>query len=132
LKVYKDYEDTGIRNELDGILSNLKITGTEEIFIEALLDAEYAPIHTQVLSFMWSSGLNVPEHLSLIVRVSLSGSFMQALEGFTFIESMEGPFPEEQVMDSILQVKTYLDKSKPGEMKELVQQLQVFLQGIDS
>jgi hypothetical protein len=81
---------------------------------------------------MWSSGLNVPEHLSLIVRVSLSGSFMQALEGFTFIESMEGPFPEEQVMDSILQVKTYLDKSKPGEMKELVQQLQVFLQGIDS
>jgi len=131
LTVYRDNTDTEIRNELDGILNNLKITGTEEVFVEALLDKSFAAVHTQILAFMWSSGLNIPEHLSVLVRVCLSGSFMQALEGFTLIESMDGPFPEEQILDSLLQVRAYLEKAVSGEMKELVQQLDAFLKELD-
>jgi hypothetical protein len=80
---------------------------------------------------MWNSGVNVPGELPLLIRVGLSGDYMRTLEAFTLIESMEGPFEEELVLEAILAVRKFLETEPEGDKRELVSSLLEYLDQMD-
>lgn len=112
-----------LRSKMAGMLSELKVSGAHQAFADALNNERFAPIHSELMAFMWNSGINAPQHLPTIVRVSLKGEFMQTFEGITLIESMEGPFSEEQITESMVILRQYLGDKPDPERKALVEEL---------
>jgi hypothetical protein len=59
-----------------------------------------------LLAACWESEINFSEHLVFFVNHALSDDYLISLEAITVIDTMEGPFDEQQVKDSITKVKT--------------------------
>lgn len=131
LEAYSARGEEELKLRMGEMLGTLKVSGSEPVFVEALNNAAYAGIHTDILGFMWNSGVNVPGELPLLIRVGLSGDYMRALEAFTLIESMEGPFEEEQVLEAILAVRKFLEGEPEGDKRELVTSLLEYLGEMD-
>jgi hypothetical protein len=120
LEVFRDNDDEKVRAEAADILSTLKVSGAEAPFMESLNSERFAEVHREILGFMWSSGLNPVEHLSDLVKVTLQGDFMQAFEGVTLIENMEGPHIPEQVTEALLVLRQYMAEAGDDPKEELV------------
>ncbi|MBL7942856.1 MAG: hypothetical protein JNM00_08825 [Flavobacteriales bacterium] len=117
-----------IRKETGEMLGSLKVTGSEQAFMAALKMPGYANIRQDLVSFMWNSGVQPNGYLSELVELALHGSFGEALECLTLIEGMDGPFAEEQVLESLTAVKKYLGTAVSDEKSALFRDLLVMLE----
>jgi hypothetical protein len=131
LEAYSLRREEILKLRIGEMLSTLKVSGSEPMFVAALNNSAYSDFYTDILGFMWNSGVNVPGELPLLIRVGLSGDYMRALEAFTLIESMEGPFDEEQVLEAILAVRKFLEAEPEGDKRDLVNSLLEYLDQTD-
>ena len=72
------------------MLSSIKISDAERVFVEELENAESGVIHADILGFIWSSGFDPSEKLDVISRIATNGDYRAAMEGLTIIELCEG------------------------------------------
>lgn len=100
-------EEGAIKTELTNLLYELKDNTVTEALIELLDEKEFIPAREQILTIFWNAGLDTREHLSTLVRIALQGNYMQTLEVLTIIENLDPPFPEEEIMDALIQLKSY-------------------------
>lgn len=105
-----------IEKELTELLYTLKDKSVTEKLIETLDNPRFIPYRANIIAIFWNAGLEPKEFLSTLVRVSIEGQYMEALETLTVIENMDPPFPEEELMDALIQLKEYF--SKPGADKD--------------
>lgn len=96
-----------IETQLTELLYTLKDPEAVDKLMEVLDDDSFSGSREKILSIFWNAGLNPVQHLSTFVGIAIEGSFMECLECLTIIENMEPPFPEEEMMDSLLQLKAY-------------------------
>lgn len=100
-------EEGAIKTELTNLLYELKDNTVTEALIELLDEKEFITAREQILTIFWNAGLDTREHLSTLVRIALQGNYMQTLEVLTIIENLDPPFPEEEIMDALIQLKSY-------------------------
>jgi hypothetical protein len=117
-----------IRKETGEMLGSLKVSGAEQAFMVALKMPGYENIRQDLLSFMWNSGVQPNAHLAELVHLALHGSFGEALECLTLIESLDGPLAEEQVLESLSSVRKYLGTAGGDEKSALFRDLLVILE----
>jgi hypothetical protein len=127
LTVYKENESKEVRNEISTMLSTIKVTGADLELGKALKNPEFKEIRGSIMNFMWNAGVNPIDHIDTIAQIAVEGSFMDAVESLTVIENMEGPFPEEELMEALVTVKEFMVANPDDEKIELIKSLHELL-----
>jgi hypothetical protein len=96
-----------VEHQLTEVMFTLKDKEVIEPLVDALDEDRFKPYREKILTVFWNAGMNPVEHLSTFVGVAIEGTFMECFECLTIIENMEPPFPEEEMLDSLLQLKAY-------------------------
>ncbi|MDB9701354.1 hypothetical protein OAA53_01330 [Salibacteraceae bacterium] len=85
---------------LEKSLFNLKDPKAVDPLLDALTDKELLGIRSEILACIWQSGIEVNEHLSLLIDIAISDEFMTAVEVLTIVDNGEN-YPDDQLTESI-------------------------------
>lgn len=118
--LYSRTDSVLIREEAADMLRSIKVANAEEAFMEAALNADLKHVRRDILSFMWNSGMQPVGWISDLTQIAVSGDLEEVIEVITLVESMDDEFPEEQVMDSLQQVRLYLGQAQPSDKSNLI------------
>jgi hypothetical protein len=106
-----------VEAETEDMLNNLKVSGTEETFIKALMNQDWKSKRARILSFMWNSNIQPVEYMDVIANIVVQGDFHEALECVTLLDNIEDAIPEEQLLESLSVVREYLNENEPSDMR---------------
>ncbi len=103
-----------VKKETQRILENLKVSGAEDVFIKFLKDQAYENIRPQLLSAFWHSNLDASGNLEELINIALrSKDYMVGFECLTIIENNPSGFEENELLQSIQEIQTYLEMNHP-------------------
>jgi len=74
---------------LEKTLHNLKDPNCVDPLISLLEQKKYCDIQAAVLTSIWQSGLDVTEHIEILVETAINGDYMTVIEVITIIENLE-------------------------------------------
>ena len=109
LLVYKD-GSASVQEAVDGVLCSLKISDAEEVLVKSLKDDRFQPVQGNILRYLWSSGFEPTSELLSIVQVIINGDYMTTFEGFTLIEQFSIALDDDQLMQSIVELRLKLNE----------------------
>lgn len=118
-----------IENSLTELLFSLKDESVIPALIQQLQNEKSPENRAKLISIFWNSGFEPKDELSLFVKIAVEGSFFEAFEALTLIETMEDPFPEEELMESLLLLKNYFaeEKNKEDQKYSLLRTMATYL-----
>jgi hypothetical protein len=111
LHAFRDRPEGRLREVMREMLSSVKLSDAEDLFISELESGDSVSINADILSFIWSAGFNPSHKLDLVSQVATSGDFRTAMEGLTIIEQCESVEDERVVLESILNVRTAIESN---------------------
>jgi len=100
LEAYAGRQEDALREEMKDLLSTMKISSSEQVFLDALADINFAHIKSDVLSFLWNCGFTCDGRLARIAEVACEGDFQQAFEGVTLMEQVETVVDEKDLLEA--------------------------------
>ena len=119
LLAFRDREEDEIRDRMRLLLSTIKLSGAEEIYITSLEDKECENIVADVLGFIWNAGFDPSNKIDLITSVATKGDFSAAMEGLTIIEQCESIEEEQVLLEAILNVRNAIEITEDESLKAL-------------
>ena len=119
LEAFSLRNDDAIKEEIRALLSSVKLSAAEGVFLETLNNQERKDIHADVLGFMWSAGFVPSESVDVIVRCATSGDYGSAMEGLTLVEQCEVVEDEQILLEAILTLRNALDCKEKSEVHAL-------------
>lgn len=108
IALYASSDDLHVQEEIQEMLSNVKISNLETVFMNALMNPENRKVRKQILSFMWNSGVEPVDNLLEITDIAITGTFEETLECLTLLDTIESMIPDEALMESIYRVREFL------------------------
>jgi len=97
-----------VQLEISQLLFDLKLTKGHSVILDELKTMGPNPFRTVLIASVWNANIAAFDHLDLFVKLAIEGSFEEAIECLTVIEETEGVIVEEQVLESLLMLKEYL------------------------
>lgn len=95
--------------EIMEFISSLKDSSAAVEMIDLINDDKYLSIRQPLLTTIWNMKVDFSGYIDEFVHIAVFGDFMETLECLTIIENMEGPFMEEDILESQLHLKRYLE-----------------------
>lgn len=131
-KLMGDLSDAN-RSAIIELFSSLKDTSAAVEIMEIIGDEDYLTIRPLMLNSVWNTKVDFSNYIDEFVEIAVKGSFMETLDCLTIVENMEGPFMEEDILESQLHLKDYLEDSAPKEMKkaQLLSELAILIKDIN-
>ena len=123
-----DLNDKNTKEVLE-FMSSLKDSTVAVEMIDIINDDKYLPIRQILLTTIWNMKVDFSGYIDEFVHIAVFGDFMETLECLTIIENMDGPFMEEDILESQLHLKRYLegegqqDKQKAQLLSEIALQI---------
>ena len=119
--------------EIIELLSSLKDTSTVVEIMDVLGDKEFLPIRQKVLTTIWNTKVDFSDYIDEFVEIAVEGDFMEALDCLTIIENLEGPFMEENILESQLHLKNYLEKNlaRDNQKAHIISEIALLIKEID-
>ena len=109
LETFRKHEGDKIHHTIRQMLFDLKVQGAAEPLIAAIRDKAFAAQRETLVASFWQSSIDGSDHLIDFVEVAVDGTYLEAVECLTVIENLDGPFQEEQLLDAMLSLNTYLE-----------------------
>ena len=103
-------EESFVKQELKSVFSQLKISKALPVLIDNLSNINNRIKELSLFS-IWSSNLDATDHIPKIVECACKGDFMVTLEALTLIENLEGPFNEQDLIESMITINEYLTEN---------------------
>ena len=125
IETYIRTQNESIKGSIQTILFELKDTTTLDDLISSLNKGN-DEVDQLILGALWNNNFNPVDHLYIFVKTSINGSYLTAFEGLTLIESMDGEFLEDHVMDSVFDLTEAIDKNS-GENIDILKTMLAFL-----
>ncbi|MFN0033041.1 MAG: hypothetical protein ACKVOR_12850 [Flavobacteriales bacterium] len=122
LALYATTTEETFKAEINRMLSQLKVTGVEDAFMNALVSQDKQHMIKDILTFMWNSGVQPVAHVAAITRIAIAGTYEVALEALTLIESMDDEIDEGELTESIAEVTIYLGENAQNDHTRLMQE----------
>ena len=125
-------EDSYVKKQLKDVFSQLKISKAVPVLIKGLSHKENQ-IKELCLFSLWSSSLDAADYLPPIVQCACKGDYMVALEALTLVENLEGPFSEQDLIESMIFINEYLSEGgddKVDLIKSILDTIKVYEQQI--
>lgn len=119
LFAFRDRPEDAIREQMREMLSSLKISDAEGIFIEELQEEVNKEIYADILGFIWSCGFDPMNKLDLVTSVATSGDFRAAIEGLTIVEQCESVEEEQVLLEAIFNVRSAIENNKDETLGQL-------------
>ncbi len=123
LYAFRDRKDDALRERMSEILSTIKLSGAEGVYIEELENPESLSIQANILGFIWSAGFDASNKLDLVTRVATIGDYRAAMDGLTIIEQCESIEEEHVLLDAILNVRTAIESTEDQSIKALYESM---------
>jgi len=108
IKLYTVTKNNAVKNEIVDLLNSIKSTKVPPVLISCLTNTKYKSASQVMLGSIWNSNLDYTEYLSEIINAAQIGEMMDAMECLTILENMEGTLTEENIMDALVNLKSYL------------------------
>lgn len=108
LAVFSTTGNANIRSEILDMLSTLKVSGVEQDFLDALKNPAYRSARKDILTCIWSSGLQPVEGVALITEIAAEGTYEEAIECLTILENMEDEVPESELLEASSIARTFI------------------------
>ena len=119
LEAFSLRQDDSLKERMRELLSSVKLSAAEGVFLDTLNNQEKKDIHADVLGFIWSAGFVPAESIDLIVRCATSGDYRAAIEGLTLVEQCDLVENEQILLESILTIRNALDCKEKSEVHSL-------------
>jgi len=120
LAFYASNAPEALRMRVADMLGSLKVSNVEPYFLQALANPQWKHIRKDVVGFMWNTGLQPVDAVSLISELAVSGDYALTLECLTLLESIEDPIPEEQLLEGIAIVHKSISETSDSDFKKLL------------
>lgn len=119
--------------EVYEFISSLKDSSAVVEMMEIINDDKYRSIRQPLLTTVWNMKLDFSGYIDEFVHIAVFGDFMEALECLTIIENMDGPFMEEDILESQLHLKRYLEGegSQDKQKAQLLSEIALFIKDIN-
>lgn len=125
------------KSELIELLSSLKDTSARGELMAIVDDEKYLSIRQEILSVIWNTKIDFSGYVDEFVFIAIHGDFLEAIDCLTIIENLEGPFMEEDLLESESHLKTYMTSEEPKDEKrsfilsEIAIKLQEFSENLE-
>lgn len=129
IAVYATTSNLLIKQEIGEMLSELKVSGADEAFRNALKNPDFIKARKELLSFIWSSGIQPVEDVVLLTEIAVDGSFEEALECLTIIESIEDGVAEADLLEAATIARTYISSNPESEKRHLIADILMAIEG---
>jgi len=115
------------------LLCSLKDTSVIPEVMDVLDDKELLDVRSLVLTAIWNMKVDFSGYIDDFVLIATQGTFMEALDCLTIIENLDGPFMEENILESQLHLKNYLEvRDKSDEQKsEILSEIALLIKKIN-
>ena len=122
IELYEKTDNSQIKQDVKNIFSEFK---NKEIldFLLPHLDTGSDEVKELILFSIWSSGIDMTDHIPELVEGCISGGFMVILEGLTVLENLEGPFNEDDLFQASTLLQESLYDAEDSKEKELIQSM---------
>lgn len=130
INLYGSTRFDSVKSKASELLSTLKISGAEQPMIAALSNSANRNIRKDILGFIWSSGIQPVNDIALISQIAIDGSFEEALECITLLDSLETAIPEAVLLESIMLVKQHLGNTQKNDKTPLMAQYLMALENM--
>jgi hypothetical protein len=127
ISLYASTQVAMVRQEVAEMLSALKVSGAESAFMTALRATTLRHVRLDLITFMWNSALQPAGYLAELVGIAIEGTYAEALECLTLVESLEGPFAEEQVLEALSEIRKHLATAPESDKKALMREFVITL-----
>lgn len=127
IQLYSSSENEMIKEEVKSIFSEIKNKNSID-YILPHLESKNNEIKELALYALWSSGLDMTDHIPKVVDAACSGNFMVILEALTVLENLEGPFPEEDLLEANTLLQEQLHESNESSSKDLLKSMHEVIQ----
>jgi len=119
--------------ELVELLCSLKDTSVTAELMDVIEDEKFESIRPTMLSVVWNTKVDFSDYIDEFVHIATKGSLVETLDCLTIIENMEGPFMEENILESQLHLKNFLeaDLQKDPQKMELLSEIAIVLKDIN-
>lgn len=94
------------------LLSSIKDTSVVVEMMEVIEEKKFLPVRQKLLSAIWNMKVDFSGYIDEFVGIAVQGDFMEALDCLTIIENLEGPFLEEDILESQLHLKNFLESKE--------------------
>ena len=130
-ELYSTTKEELIKEEVKGIFAEIKNKNSID-YILPHLSSNSNEIKELALYGLWSSGLDMTDHIPAITEAACNGNFMVILEALTVLENLEGPFPEEDLIEANSLLQEQLYEAKDGSEKDLLQSMYDVIQSFEN
>lgn len=122
-----------LQSELVELLCSLKDTSVVAEVMDVLEDPEMLEIRPLVLTTIWNMKVDFSDYIDDFVLIATTGSFLEALDCLTIIENLEGPFMEENILESQLHLKDYLEKGDRSDAQkaDFISEIAIYIKEIN-
>ena len=127
IELYKSCEDLKIKKEIKKIFSEIKNKEIIDFYLPHLQENNDEVKELLLLS-IWSSGIDMTDHIIELVEAACSGNFMVILEALTILENLEGPFNDEDLFQGSTLIQEQIYESDNEKRKELLQSMYNIIQ----
>lgn len=129
LTVFATTSNLIIKQEVGEMLNELKVSNVDEAFRNALKNPEFISSRKEILSFIWGSGIQPVEDVVLLTEIAIEGSFEEALECHTIIESIEDGVAEADLLEAASIARTFISSYPESDKKHLIADILVAIEG---
>ena len=131
LYAFRDRPEDALRDRMRTMLSTIKLSGAEGIYIEELESGDCSEIGADILGFIWSAGFDPSNKLDLITRIATNGDFRAAMEGLSIIEQCVSIDEEHVLLESILNVRSAIENCEDESLKAMYEPMLASLQRLE-
>lgn len=122
IELYTKTENQKIKAEIKSIFSELKNKDILDFLLPQLSEG-INEVKELILFSIWSSGIDMTDHIPELIEASCSGDYMVILEALTVLENLEGPFNEDDLFQANTLLQQYLYESEDSKEKELIKSM---------
>lgn len=115
------------------LLCSLKDTSVIPEIMDVIDDEEMLDIRPLALMAVWNMKVDFSDYLDDFVLIAAQGTLMESVDCLTIIENLEGPFMEENVLESQLHLKNYLESgdSSDTQKAEIMSEIALLIKKIN-
>jgi len=121
------------RKSILELFSSFKDTSVCVEVMDVLQDEQYKSVRQEILSTIWNTKVDFSDYIDDFVEIAVNGDFMETLDCLTIIENLEGPFMEENILESQLHLKKYLEQTdnKDDQKARLLSEIAIAIKDIN-
>jgi hypothetical protein len=120
-------KEVSTQQRITTLLFAVKAKGAKEQLLAALDIPDLISVRQTVLSCFWNAGIDMRDHLDVIVGIAISGSVGESFECFTILQE-QGVWPDKAARTSIIRLRNAMtnqdDTLKASLLGDMVEELE--------